>query len=539
MRSTFFRNCRHGLPHLTIISMFLCLLGPSKSLAQSNFIRGDCNDDGFVDVADGQRILGFLAHGLMTPGCLAAADADDNGIVAVPDISFLLNFLLLGGAAPASPFPAPGPDPTPTGTTCVTYTGTFPRPLGPPDIDINILQVGTSATVQLVINNVAAAVKGWSVSIASDPGCITNLSFTGGLADDVPTGMFSGGTRVSEITSGASNEGAVSGVVLNSGVIASLAVGTYDLVHMTLSNASCPLTIKDGLQGSGPPVVNLVAVEDAAKIKAVPVLAQIVDCNNNNIDDSLERSTVQFYCVRSCAVPCSSGTSWALTFDWLGHGPDFMELNCPPVLPTAGTTAADMVAALMDCTRNTVCPSIRVTLGGGKGKRASLECFTVRFPRFVGTEMQARLCVGPAGATPTCCSSGFGGTVCPFNPDLVEATLAELDCDGNGIDDGLDLATTGVAVPCTNARVPGDCNEDGVLDLSDAVCLLGHVFLGTPSVLPCTPAAGAILVDWNDDGFVDLSDAVYGLTYLFNGGPPHELGELCTPIDGCSNICAP
>jgi len=60
----------------------------------------------------------------------------------------------------------------------------------------------------------------------------------------------------------------------------------------------------------------------------------------------------------------------------------------------------------------------------------------------------------------------------------------------------------------------GDFNEDGNLDLSDAVATLGELFLGVHASY-CDDAA-----DSNDDGILDLSDPVYTLTYLFTGGPP-------------------
>ncbi len=58
----------------------------------------------------------------------------------------------------------------------------------------------------------------------------------------------------------------------------------------------------------------------------------------------------------------------------------------------------------------------------------------------------------------------------------------------------------------------GDSNEDGYVDLSDAVYTLGVLFGGKP--MPVCPDAA----DTNDDGKVDLSDAVYLLSYLFKGG---------------------
>ena len=67
----------------------------------------------------------------------------------------------------------------------------------------------------------------------------------------------------------------------------------------------------------------------------------------------------------------------------------------------------------------------------------------------------------------------------------------------------------------------GDSNRDERVDISDAVDVLGHLFLGTSS-LPCEDAADA-----NDDGEVNISDPVLVLNSLFLGsGPlPEPSGE--------------
>jgi hypothetical protein len=57
-------------------------------------------------------------------------------------------------------------------------------------------------------------------------------------------------------------------------------------------------------------------------------------------------------------------------------------------------------------------------------------------------------------------------------------------------------------------------NEDGNLELSDAIATLEELLLGVHAS-DCDDAA-----DSNDDGILDLSDPVYTLTYLFTGGPP-------------------
>jgi hypothetical protein len=107
--------------------------------------------------------------------------------------------------------------------------------------------------------------------------------------------------------------------------------------------------------------------------------------------------------------------------------------------------------------------------------------------------------------------------------------LTEADCLAqSGTYDGDDT------VCATVFNIPGDCNQDGALDLSDVVCLLGHLFQGNPSSLPCsTEDATKTLLDCNGDGSIDLSDAIFKLTFLFQGGLPPEGGEGCIAIPDC------
>jgi hypothetical protein len=99
---------------------------------------------------------------------------------------------------------------------------------------------------------------------------------------------------------------------------------------------------------------------------------------------------------------------------------------------------------------------------------------------------------------------------------------------------------------------PGDCNQDGTLDISDAVCLLGFQFLGIPRRLPCGDGtlehpSNRVLLDANGDRNVDLSDAVRLLSFLFLGQPPPPLCrgprdepcDVCVRIPGCEDVCAP
>jgi hypothetical protein len=85
-----------------------------------------------------------------------------------------------------------------------------------------------------------------------------------------------------------------------------------------------------------------------------------------------------------------------------------------------------------------------------------------------------------------------------------------------------------------SGQLAGDCNQDGAIDLSDVVCLLGHLFQGNPSELPCeTAGANLALMDCNQDSGIDLSDAIYKLAFLFQGGPAPVQGVGCIPIVDC------
>ncbi|MBN1443404.1 MAG: dockerin type I repeat-containing protein [Planctomycetes bacterium] len=102
-----------------------------------------------------------------------------------------------------------------------------------------------------------------------------------------------------------------------------------------------------------------------------------------------------------------------------------------------------------------------------------------------------------------------------------------------------------VLPPPSGLQRPGDARQDGKLDLSDAVRLLGHLFLGSPGqeTLPCegrtasSPGPGDLaLADVNGDGRIDPSDAVRTLGFLFLGPEPPVLGTQCVRIEGLPEI---
>jgi hypothetical protein len=79
--------------------------------------------------------------------------------------------------------------------------------------------------------------------------------------------------------------------------------------------------------------------------------------------------------------------------------------------------------------------------------------------------------------------------------------------------------------------VRGDANDDGRIDISDALTILASLFVQGP-VSGCPESA-----DTNGDQAVDITDAIYLLNSLFLGGPPPpppspDCGTAATPL-GC------
>lgn len=77
------------------------------------FLRGDTNSDGSIDISDGIRTLLRLFAGGVPAACEDALDADDNGVVEISDAVYTFGYLFLGSTPPPEPGPAAcGEDPT-------------------------------------------------------------------------------------------------------------------------------------------------------------------------------------------------------------------------------------------------------------------------------------------------------------------------------------------------------------------------------------------------------------------------------------------
>ncbi|HIN80267.1 MAG TPA: hypothetical protein EYN00_04250 [Planctomycetes bacterium] len=84
------------------------------------FVRGDVNGDGSVNLADAIAALQFLFSNGNIP-CEDAADINDDGTVNIADGVNVLSYLFSGGQEPASPFPGCGSDPTADSIECDSF----------------------------------------------------------------------------------------------------------------------------------------------------------------------------------------------------------------------------------------------------------------------------------------------------------------------------------------------------------------------------------------------------------------------------------
>jgi hypothetical protein len=74
--------------------------------------------------------------------------------------------------------------------------------------------------------------------------------------------------------------------------------------------------------------------------------------------------------------------------------------------------------------------------------------------------------------------------------------------------------------------VRGDANQDGGINIGDAIFVLQNLFASGPPI-PCLDAADA-----NDDESMNIADGIYLLQNLFANGPPLPLPVDCGPDPG-------
>ena len=81
---------------ISLTLVFLMMSAVSFTIAASDYVRGDCNQDGTVNITDVTCLLDYLLSGNETGINLDAADTNQDGIINISDISSQLDYLLLG-----------------------------------------------------------------------------------------------------------------------------------------------------------------------------------------------------------------------------------------------------------------------------------------------------------------------------------------------------------------------------------------------------------------------------------------------------------
>lgn len=102
---------------LTLI--LLLASGSESAYGQVAFVRGDANDDGIFNIADGIFVLGNLFSNGPNPNCEDAADANADGMKDIADGIYILAALFGSGIQPSAPFPGCGQAPALLG--CASY----------------------------------------------------------------------------------------------------------------------------------------------------------------------------------------------------------------------------------------------------------------------------------------------------------------------------------------------------------------------------------------------------------------------------------
>jgi hypothetical protein len=72
------------------------------------FIRGDADNSGFVNGADGSYVYAWLYSGGPEPTCFDAADANTDYTIDLSDAIYIWTFAFSGGPPPSSPYPTCG-----------------------------------------------------------------------------------------------------------------------------------------------------------------------------------------------------------------------------------------------------------------------------------------------------------------------------------------------------------------------------------------------------------------------------------------------
>ncbi len=104
-------NTRVALLIICLLALSFAELIPSTQFR--DFMCGDANDSGEINILDITFLISYLYKGGPEPAFPAAADVNMSGNINILDITYLISYLYKGGPEPVCEDPGPGPDTLP------------------------------------------------------------------------------------------------------------------------------------------------------------------------------------------------------------------------------------------------------------------------------------------------------------------------------------------------------------------------------------------------------------------------------------------
>jgi len=403
-------------------------------------------------------------------------------------------------------------------------------------------------------NTMGTGADAWSVGVTAEGAqiaVITTQETVGASVNDDPPGLRRGGFEHSELTSGPSNRGAISSVILSfaqavtlppSGAVTIARIEIQTPYPDTGRCRAVRLDFTDGLVGSGTAVLNRVHHDSGSRAptlescgfnicgseSSVEFELGFAGPCDSRVEDSPGRSVVEQI---DCTLTTRDNTldvgarAWEVGMS--AQGGSIVDIT------TLGTVGASETSDPPGLRRDGFEISEITT---GVDNEGAISAVVLSFTQLVtlppaGTVTIARIAIeAPAPEGDRCTPvrvfyrDGLQGRGQPVNNSIAHGEFhvrpvgpAFVDC------------TFEVCGKLPEESYPTfDCNGDGWFDLSDAVCHLGILFGGRESAFRC-PAA----MDFNGDGHLDVSDPIAALSHLFLGGPESPNGSGCRSYPGC------
>jgi len=527
----------------SIILLLGVLSAAGGSVRGADFIRGDVNGDGVVNLADLYTLteamyLDEMSHQqVYSIPCLNAADANDDGKIGVQDVWVITDHMHLG-SWPPPPYPAIGPDPTPNPPgiygspplDCESYGGGSPidDPAARLEVGEAVLEGAdeAKATLTLSLSN-STPVHGFVADLMIGGDILMGVQSSTPQQEN-PSGHWSGATLLDsgairvEVYNKYSNDGPLPAgldvpvvrvtVCLREGVGPGeypITIQSAELVDYSSNRSIYPslgggsLTVAsrviteltDCLATPNPPVHAAFQIGNAKGKRGSEITVPIVLRADRDIvgytisldfdEEVLERASFEFVWQRPDGQPYFTAIK---------------DVNNNNRVPGSGGVDEGFViaAALIDHTANIAIPA-------NTDNVIALLHFTIRSDA-AASSARLRFLDGGRGTTTLPISNTIG-----LYDQGKYYVVREVQASSFILVDGRVNVLPDIAI-----FVRGDANEDGTLDISDPVTTLAFLYQNGPAP-DCLEAA-----DVNDDSLVDISDPIASLSYLFlsDDAPP-------------------